>query len=104
MVSSKSTRTFVICRYRSNRIKVVEFSQAFSLGCNTELLNKAANPSPESGETERTGSPKTLERALLNVKVLHLLSMQCFSASSFEYSDKSLLALLRTSLASHAMA
>ena len=68
MVWSKRTRTFVICRYKSSRFKVVEFLQAFSLRYNVELLNKVTNPSPEYGETERTGSPKTLERALLYVK------------------------------------
>ena len=62
MVWSKRTIPLVICRYRSNGFKVTEFSQASYLGCNVELLNKAANSSPESGETQRTGSPKTLER------------------------------------------
>ena len=58
MVWSKRTIPLVICRYRSNRFKVIEFSQASYLACNVELFNKAANSSRESGETERTGSPK----------------------------------------------
>ena len=93
MVWSKRPRTLVICRYRSDRFEVGDFSQAFSLGYNVELLSKTANSSPESGETKRTSSPKTLERALLHVEVLHLLSMRCFSASTFTYSEKFLFTL-----------
>ena len=66
LIWSKRTIALVICRYRSNRFKVTEFSQCSYLEYNVELRNKAVNSSPESG-----GSPKILERALLHVKVLH---------------------------------
>ena len=80
MVWSTRTRALVICRYKLNRFEMVEFSQAFTLGYNIELLNKAANSSPESGQTERIGSPTTAERAILDLNVRHLLSMQIFIA------------------------
>ena len=80
MVWSIRPRALVICRYRLSRLEIVEFSQACSLGYNIELLKKAANSSPESGRTERIGSPTTAERAILHVKVCYLLSMQIFSA------------------------
>ena len=61
IVWSKRTRALVICRYRLNRFVMVEFSQAFSLGYNIELLTKVATSSPGSGRTERIGSLITAE-------------------------------------------
>ena len=79
MVWAKRTRSLVICRYRSDRFEIVEFLLAFSIGYNVELLK---NSSPDSRQTERISCSTAAERAILLVKVLHLLSMQFFSFST----------------------
>ena len=89
----------MICRCGPNRFKVVEFSQDCSLGYNVELLNRAANSSPESGQIEKIDSCTTIERTILYIKEFHPFSMQYFSVSTFTYAEKFLMALLSTLIA-----